>query len=164
VLVLFYLGELARRWRLPIGFISKRHERVVLQVITQEADEDQAALAVSSVLQVHKTDQYLPPLPGGLLNLLGLARQRRTSYVNAAALRRHHKAQPSLGHRETADVDDRVPPVVRSNSDRAIARPPRNEQVRGPSRITRAQSADQVARGVQLTRCSEQSAAPADSV
>ena len=132
------------------------------QVITQEPDEDQSALAVSSVLQVHKTDQYLPPLPGGLLNLLGLARQRRTSYLNSAALRRH-KVRPY----DAADARDFVAPVVRSNSDRAVVRTSRSgpNRLPEPSSVIRAQSAQQLARGVELTGSREQqSATPGDKV
>ena len=83
----FFIREIARRYGISFDLLSRRQKRVLLKVITQDPDEDQAALAVSGVLQSHRQDEYLPPLSASLLSLLGLEGARRTAHAAAKDFR-----------------------------------------------------------------------------
>ena len=91
---IFYALELGRRNNLRWQLIFGRYQKVLSTVLTQ-TDEEQSALAVSSVRHPRRNDEYLPPLHSSLLRALGLEETKKSAH-RAASISISHLGDSAL--------------------------------------------------------------------
>lgn len=120
VLLLFAAREVARAYGIRLRLLSDAQTNVVLKVITQEPDAEQAALVGATArLSAHGADVYLPPLAPPLLSHIGVGPAVRRDAVESVL----HVVEENVEAERAASTLDR--PLARTASPRPKTRDPK---------------------------------------